>query len=67
MVYYEIEDDCIIKYEVSIDKESLEQLKKIIQSNCAEILQLATSRGMGPPVSVPKSRIRCEGRSRGTL
>ncbi len=60
MVYYEIEDDCIIKYEVSIDKESLEQLKKIIQSNCAEMLQPATSRGMEQPESDPKTRIRFE-------
>lgn len=37
MYYYNIENENIIKYEVSIDKENLEKLKREIIEKCSEI------------------------------
>ena len=49
MFYYEIEDDYIIKYEVTIDREAIETLKKTVMDNCSEIIKMHEHVGMEPP------------------
>lgn len=58
MVYYEIEEDSVIRYDVTVDWNTLESIKETVQESCSEIIQIHEDIGTEKPKLLSVLRTR---------